>query len=178
MAYLAYKYFKKRREEKQQQLSQLSEDPSHPTEPSTATPTDRATLLTGDGKPRKKQKECVHRRDASQNSDGGIELASFPGQQPDNNEKQPMVDTSPCVLCKADKHNQRVYRWKVIGGLFVPFLVQSLDITIIAGALPFIASDFSIPTSFPQPSIFFGHATSNIPQTNSRSSTGSSRPST
>jgi hypothetical protein len=34
------------------------------------------------------------------------------------------------------------YRRRLMAGLFFPFLVQSLDVTIIAGALPFIASDF------------------------------------
>jgi MFS family permease len=34
------------------------------------------------------------------------------------------------------------YRRRLMLGLFFPFLVQSLDVTIIAGALPFIASDF------------------------------------
>jgi len=37
----------------------------------------------------------------------------------------------------------RIYRRKLIAGLFLPFSVQALETTIIAGALPFIASDFS-----------------------------------
>ncbi|KUI54463.1 hypothetical protein VP1G_01841 [Cytospora mali] len=44
---------------------------------------------------------------------------------------------------KAEKHHRRVYRWKVVLGLFAPFLLQSLDTTIIASALPFIAKDFN-----------------------------------
>ena len=42
----------------------------------------------------------------------------------------------------ADKRGRRVYRWKIILGLVGPFALQSLDITIIASALPFIAKDF------------------------------------
>ncbi|KAH8660226.1 major facilitator superfamily domain-containing protein [Xylariales sp. PMI_506] len=37
----------------------------------------------------------------------------------------------------------RSYRWKVIFGLFGPFALQSLDTTVIASALPFIATDFN-----------------------------------
>ena len=36
----------------------------------------------------------------------------------------------------------RKYRWRLIGGLFLPATVQALNTTLIAGALPFIASDF------------------------------------
>lgn len=44
---------------------------------------------------------------------------------------------------KAEQRRKRVYRWKIVIGLFAPFTLQSLDTTIIASALPFIASDFS-----------------------------------
>lgn len=37
----------------------------------------------------------------------------------------------------------RIYRWKLIGGLLVPFFLASVDLTIVAAALPFIASHFS-----------------------------------
>ncbi|KAJ5673600.1 Major facilitator superfamily domain general substrate transporter [Penicillium longicatenatum] len=43
---------------------------------------------------------------------------------------------------KAAKRKRRVYRWKLILGLFGPFCLQSLDTTIIASALPYIAEDF------------------------------------
>lgn len=43
---------------------------------------------------------------------------------------------------KAERHRRRVHRWKLILGLFAPFMLQSLDTTIIASALPFIAADF------------------------------------
>lgn len=43
----------------------------------------------------------------------------------------------------AEKKRRRTYRWKIIIGLFAPFCLQSLDTTIIASALPYIAQDFS-----------------------------------
>lgn len=45
---------------------------------------------------------------------------------------------------KAEKKRRRTYRFKLILGLFGPFLLQSLDTTIIASALPYIAKDFSM----------------------------------
>lgn len=44
---------------------------------------------------------------------------------------------------KAEQRRRRVYRWKIVVGLVAPFTLQSLDTTIIASALSFIASDFS-----------------------------------
>ena len=49
----------------------------------------------------------------------------------------------PCGVCEEEKKAARRYRWKLIAGLALPFAVQGLDSTIIAGAMPFIASDFS-----------------------------------
>jgi len=43
----------------------------------------------------------------------------------------------------AAKKRRRSYRRKIIIGLFCPFALQALDTTIIASALPFIATDFS-----------------------------------
>ncbi len=42
----------------------------------------------------------------------------------------------------AENKRRRTYRWKIILGLFAPFCLQSLDTTIIASALPYIAEDF------------------------------------
>jgi hypothetical protein len=50
---------------------------------------------------------------------------------------------SPCTLCEDDRRAAKSYRWKLTAGLMLPYMVQALDLTIIAGALPFIASDFS-----------------------------------
>jgi hypothetical protein len=42
-----------------------------------------------------------------------------------------------------EKKRRRKYRLKIIFGLAAPFALISLDTTIIASALPFIAEDFS-----------------------------------
>lgn len=47
-----------------------------------------------------------------------------------------------CEICKKTKHDARVYRWKLIIGLLLPYLLASLDLTVVATALPFIASHF------------------------------------
>ncbi|KAK3313184.1 major facilitator superfamily domain-containing protein [Apodospora peruviana] len=44
---------------------------------------------------------------------------------------------------KAERSRRRKYRFKIIFGLFLPFTLQTLDTTIIASALPFIARDFN-----------------------------------
>ncbi|KAJ5676180.1 Major facilitator superfamily domain general substrate transporter [Penicillium macrosclerotiorum] len=43
----------------------------------------------------------------------------------------------------AENRKRRVYRWKLILGLFSPFCLQALDTTIVASALPYIATDFN-----------------------------------
>jgi hypothetical protein len=50
---------------------------------------------------------------------------------------------SPCQICKENRRARRRYTLKLNAGLFLPFSLQALDATIIASALPFIASDFS-----------------------------------
>ncbi|CAF3553300.1 hypothetical protein SNK04_000990 [Fusarium graminearum] len=47
-----------------------------------------------------------------------------------------------CASCTSEEKAARVYRWKIIIGLMAPFALQSLDSTIIASALPWIAGDF------------------------------------
>lgn len=42
----------------------------------------------------------------------------------------------------AETKRRRIYRRKIILGLAAPFALQALDTTIIASALPFIATDF------------------------------------
>jgi hypothetical protein len=81
----------------------------------------------------------------------------------------------------AEKKRRRIYRYKIIFGLFMPFTLQALDTTIIASALPFIANDFGTPLSpraaagsyTPEPIAVTDRA-----QVKSASSTGSSPPST
>lgn len=102
---------------------------------------------------------------ASQKPEGFVELTPSPGRQPDSHDtsetsgpraeaEKPNIhgntaaDTPPGHGNKDEARAARIYRFKIIGGLFLPFLVQSLDTTIIAGALPFIASDFSMSMIF------------------------------
>ncbi len=44
---------------------------------------------------------------------------------------------------QAEKKRRRKYRLKILLGLVAPFTLQALDMTIVASALPFIATDFS-----------------------------------
>ncbi|KAF7586337.1 hypothetical protein BBP40_009047 [Aspergillus hancockii] len=48
-----------------------------------------------------------------------------------------------CQTCRMQKRDARVYRWKLIGGLSLPFILATLDLTIVATALPSIASHFN-----------------------------------
>ena len=61
-------------------------------------------------------------------------------QAPENKGKKEEVSPEEA----AEKRRRRVYRWKIIIGLFSPFCLQSLDTTIIASALPYIAQDFGM----------------------------------
>ena len=48
-----------------------------------------------------------------------------------------------CQLCRSEQLAARRYRTRLVIGLFCPFALQALDVTIVASALPWIASDFS-----------------------------------
>lgn len=52
-------------------------------------------------------------------------------------------DSGLCTICKQEQHDARVYRFKLLGGLILPYILASLDLTIVATSLPFIASYFS-----------------------------------
>ncbi|CAK7212027.1 hypothetical protein SCUCBS95973_001323, partial [Sporothrix curviconia] len=43
---------------------------------------------------------------------------------------------------KAERKRRYIYRCKIIFGLMMPFTLQGLDTTIVASALPYIATDF------------------------------------
>jgi hypothetical protein len=49
-----------------------------------------------------------------------------------------------CEICAAEKSAARKYRWKLLLLLLPGFFVASLDLTIVATALPFIASHFGM----------------------------------
>ncbi|PWY95636.1 MFS multidrug transporter [Aspergillus sclerotioniger CBS 115572] len=58
-------------------------------------------------------------------------------------ELNPATDDEECSLCKDQKHNARVYRAKLIAGLTLPFILSTLDLTIVATATSSIASHFN-----------------------------------
>ena len=76
--------------------------------------------------------------------------ASSSAQQPINSGPQtdktnpPMLTTNDPEpgLTKQEKREQWKYRFRMFAGLFLPFFLDSTDITIIATALPHIAADF------------------------------------
>ncbi|KAL6695346.1 major facilitator superfamily domain-containing protein [Trichoderma pleuroticola] len=47
-----------------------------------------------------------------------------------------------CICAKKSKRNTTKYRIKLIAGLVLPYFLASLDLTVVATALPFIASHF------------------------------------
>lgn len=49
-----------------------------------------------------------------------------------------------CTLCRQEQLTARRYRLKLIIGVFFPFALSALDVTIIASALPWIALDFGM----------------------------------
>lgn len=54
------------------------------------------------------------------------------------------ASAGPCPTCKSARREQLKYRAKIFFGLVLPFVIQALDVTIIASALPWIASDFGM----------------------------------
>lgn len=55
-----------------------------------------------------------------------------------------------CQICQAQTRDARIYRSKLIGGLLLPEILSSFDLTIVATATPFISSHFGTPPSPPQ----------------------------
>jgi hypothetical protein len=52
------------------------------------------------------------------------------------------IKAQKCEICAAEKRAARKYRWKLLPLLLPGFFLASLDLTIVATALPFIASHF------------------------------------
>ncbi|EPS26760.1 hypothetical protein PDE_01699 [Penicillium oxalicum 114-2] len=63
-------------------------------------------------------------------------ISTSPQRQESHERPAPSLDEA------TRKKQRRVYRWKIIIGLFAPFCLECLDTTIIASALPYIAQDF------------------------------------
>jgi hypothetical protein len=95
-----------------------------------------------------------------------------PSDPAEGNAATEKTDPSPEEV--AEKKRRRKYRWKIVIGLFAPFALQALDTTIIASAMPYIATDFSTYQSGP---LLSANEATNDVQTRSNKSIGSSRPS-
>ncbi|KAF5714907.1 major facilitator family transporter [Fusarium globosum] len=73
----------------------------------------------------------------------GSDATKHAPQQPQCRHMEAYESSSgKCAACASEKKAARIYRWKIILGLVAPFALQALDSTIIASALPWIASDF------------------------------------
>ena len=116
--FFAYKYAKKKYAQRGQQQIQPETEPVG----GSSQPGRNATKDAGNG----------DETDAVDTSEG--RLNREPRIQ--NEDESPSVDL-------VEKKRKRKYRWKIIFGLMTPFTLQSLDMTIIATALPYIATDFS-----------------------------------
>lgn len=80
---------------------------------------------------------CSHRRQAATSPDAAPSTTTT---------KETVANDEVCATCKQEKHDATVYRWKLIGGLLLPYTLASLDLTIVASSLPFIASYFGTYT--------------------------------
>ena len=52
------------------------------------------------------------------------------------------IDCGTCDACKKAKHDLLIYRIKIIAGLLMPFTLTTLDLTVVATALSYIAGHF------------------------------------
>ncbi|KAG4430010.1 hypothetical protein IFR05_014505 [Cadophora sp. M221] len=110
------------------------------------------------------RRPCEHQRIVSNVSDGFVELDAFsqPARGATDEElitreggrkqrddcqttdgRDGLPHSDECVVCQEKQKAMSKYRWKLMLGLCFPFMVQSLDTTLIAGAAAFIASDFN-----------------------------------
>jgi hypothetical protein len=101
-------------------------------------------------KEQKKRKEvplCEHQLAASTdaNNDGVLseKSPSTDHQQIPNDQR----GRKHCAQCIAEEKRASHYRWKIILSLLIPNMMATMDLTIIATALPTIASHFSNDTS-------------------------------
>lgn len=73
-------------------------------------------------------------------------VANSPRPESENEtsyERETLPRNSKCTICTEEKRSRSRYRQKLMAGLLLPFTLQALDVTIVSGALPYIASDFS-----------------------------------
>jgi hypothetical protein len=90
----------------------------------------------------KQESPCEHQlADAAKGSDDGVLNSTVPAVK----HRQRRVEqrgSRHCPECIAEKKRARIYRWKVLLSLVLANMMASMDLTIIATALPTIASHF------------------------------------
>lgn len=129
----SYQRYQRYRREKAQVLQSQATD-THDADD------ERTKQLNSKKSTKTKTKFCPHRQQ--------VPLVS--GSDPPGEETQQPTAPSPqdssegeCQICRKERLAGRRYRTLLILGLFLPFSLQALDLTIIASALPWIAADFS-----------------------------------
>lgn len=115
--YLAYKAIKKHRAQKAAEAAEAAEAASTPVPASSSSPLDEDTNI---------------------NSESNPVSATTPKPKTPATKAQ----KKPCAQCVQEKSATRKYRWKLMFCLLPAFFVASLDLTIVATALPQIASHF------------------------------------
>lgn len=84
---------------------------------------------------------------AAKRQSHNIPLRPFDGQHDSDSLTQPnasaLHEKSISHEAEAEKRRRRVYRLKLVCALFMPYFLATIDLTIVATAVPFIASHFS-----------------------------------
>jgi hypothetical protein len=90
----------------------------------------------------KQEPLCEHQlADAAKGSGDGVLNSTMPGLE---HQQRPVEQrgSSHCLECIAEKKRARIYRSKVLVSLVMANIMAAMDLTIIATALPTIASHF------------------------------------
>jgi hypothetical protein len=125
---LAYKLIKKHKQKKQ-----ASQNAEQVEMPSASAASEAPTLENKDATNDVSQPEVIAVTPIVEQTD--------PSTPPARKDSEPQIT-------RDEKLAARRYRILLIIGLFFPFALQALDVTIIASALPWIASDFRGDKSF------------------------------
>lgn len=98
---------------------------------------------------------CQHRLQSSQPAPAADDGLSTERTSIKTEDQQILPQSAPgpegdskCHLCQQQCRHDRIYRWKLICGLTLPYILSTLDLTIVATAVPSIASHFR---AFPPP---------------------------
>lgn len=92
---------------------------------------------------------CQHRLQSSQPAPAADDGLSTERTSIKTEDQQILPQSAPgpegdskCHLCQQQCRHDRIYRWKLICGLTLPYILSTLDLTIVATAVPSIASHF------------------------------------